>query len=89
MHDISSIIPFCIHLLIAQCGGSYSGTSGTFNSPNYPNNYDSAANCEWYITGPVGHYVTISFSAFNVIGSGDCSTGDYVRIHDGRNVSGM
>ncbi|XP_041458355.1 cubilin-like [Lytechinus variegatus] len=71
----------------AVCGGSYSGTSGSFNSPNYPNNYDSSSNCEWYITGPVGHYVTISFSAFNVIGSGDCATGDYIRIHDGRNGS--
>lgn len=71
----------------ARCGGSWSGTSGGFNSPSYPSNYGSNENCEWYITGPAGHYTTISFKDFNVVGSGDCSSGDYVRIHDGRNSS--
>ncbi|XP_072174323.1 cubilin-like [Diadema setosum] len=71
----------------ATCGGSFSGSSGSFNSPNHPANYAANQNCEWYVTGPIGHYLTLTFSAFGISGTGDCSAGDYVRIHDGRNAS--
>ena len=46
------------------------GSSGSFNSPNYPSNYDASSNCGWYITGPTGHYITITFTNFAVIGDG-------------------
>ncbi|CAH1775425.1 unnamed protein product [Owenia fusiformis] len=67
---------------IATCGGTVSGDSGSIMSPNYPANYDNSANCEWYIQGPTGHYLTLTFEAFNLEASSNCASADYVRIRE-------
>ncbi|MCJ8728547.1 hypothetical protein PDJAM_G00005700 [Pangasius djambal] len=72
---------------IAVCGGTYTGQSGTIKSPGYPvSNYPDNSNCEWYLEGPTGHYLTLSFTAFNLQSSADC-TSDYVEIRE-YNASG-
>ncbi|CAN0379209.1 unnamed protein product [Lampetra fluviatilis] len=40
------------------------GMSGSFNSMNFPGDYDDNANCRWIIRAPDGYAVQISFSAF-------------------------
>ncbi|XP_028815099.1 cubilin [Denticeps clupeoides] len=72
---------------IATCGGRYTGQSGTIHSPGYPDaNYPDAASCEWYLEGPTGHYLTLSYNAFSLQTSTECS-GDFVEIRE-YNASG-
>ncbi|KAI4871253.1 hypothetical protein NFI96_019773 [Prochilodus magdalenae] len=72
---------------IAICGGTYIAQSGTIKSPGYPGtNYPDNSNCEWYLEGPTGHYLTITYTAFNLQSSPDC-TKDYVEIRE-YNASG-
>ncbi|XP_078476033.1 MAM and LDL-receptor class A domain-containing protein 1-like [Lampetra planeri] len=42
----------------------FTGTSGSFNSMNFPGNYDDNANCRWLIRAPEGYAVQFTFSAF-------------------------
>ncbi|XP_063804239.1 embryonic protein UVS.2-like isoform X2 [Pseudophryne corroboree] len=63
----------CAYLLNAQ--------NGTMTSANYPSAYPSNADCVWLIRSPSGQ-ATLSFSAFDVQSSPDC-TSDYIRIYDG------
>lgn len=71
----------------AVCGGTYTGQSGTIKSPGYPDsNYPDESNCEWYLESPTGHYLTLSFTAFNLQSSTGC-TSDYVEIRE-YNASG-
>ncbi|XP_071062991.1 LOW QUALITY PROTEIN: cubilin [Pseudochaenichthys georgianus] len=72
---------------IATCGGTYIGQRGTIKSPGYPAaNYPDSSSCEWYLEGPTGHYLTLSFDLFNVQSSSGC-TADYVEIRE-YNASG-
>lgn len=71
---------------IAQCGGRVSGSSGTIRSPGYPGNYNNNDMCEWIFEGLPGHFLTVSFPAFDLQQTNNCSA-DYVVIHDGRNQS--
>ncbi|XP_064190205.1 cubilin [Anguilla rostrata] len=72
---------------IATCGGTYTGQSGTIHSPGYPDaNYPDGSNCEWYLEGPTGHYLTLAYSALNLQNSADCAS-DYVEIRE-YNASG-
>ncbi len=81
---------FCIHTAI--CGGTYSGSDGGIISPNFPNNYDNNLDCRWYLQGPIGHYMTFTFTSFDVVagsGTNNCTVGgDFLEIYDGRNESG-
>ncbi|CAL8311895.1 unnamed protein product [Merluccius merluccius] len=72
---------------IATCGGTYIGQSGTIKSPGYPGaNYPDGSGCEWYLEGPTGHYLTLSYGALSLQSSPDCSK-DYVEIRE-YNASG-
>ncbi|KAG7279658.1 hypothetical protein CRUP_025761 [Coryphaenoides rupestris] len=72
---------------IATCGGTYIGQSGTIKSPGFPGaNYPDGSACEWYLEGPTGHYLTLTFGALNVQSSPDCSK-DYVEVRE-YNASG-
>ncbi|WAR06690.1 CUBN-like protein, partial [Mya arenaria] len=57
---------------IATCGGRLSGQSGLITSPNYPSNYDNNLECLWTVQGPVGHFLTFTFSAMNLPRSANC-----------------
>lgn len=70
----------------ATCGGTYTGQSVNLKSPGFPANYPDSLTCEWYLEGPTGHYLTISFNNFSLQSTVDCS-GDYVEIRE-YNASG-
>ncbi|KAK3791975.1 hypothetical protein RRG08_035466 [Elysia crispata] len=68
------------------CGSALSGNNGTFQSPNYPNNYPNNVYCEWTIRTDVGTKVQLTFSAFELHNSYYCSSSiDSVTIRDGSN----
>ncbi|KAM6953504.1 cubilin [Aplochiton taeniatus] len=71
---------------IATCGGTYIGQSGTVKSPGYPANYPDSSQCEWYLEGPTGHYLSLTYDAFSLQSSADC-TADYVEVRE-YNASG-
>ena len=73
--------------LTATCGGTYIGQRGTIRSPGFPgSNYPDGSSCEWYLEGPTGHYLTLSYDSFNLQNTPLCSA-DYVEIRD-YNASG-
>lgn len=73
--------------IAATCGGTYIGQSGALHSPGFPgSNYPDSSSCEWYLEGPTGHYLTLTFGNFSLQSSADCSA-DYVEIRD-YNASG-
>lgn len=73
--------------IAATCGGTYIGQSGALHSPGFPgSNYPDSSSCEWYLEGPTGHYLTLSFGSFSLQSSADCSA-DYVEIRE-YNASG-
>ncbi|XP_029134023.2 cubilin [Labrus bergylta] len=72
---------------IATCGGTYIGQRGTVHSPGFPDsNYPDSSNCEWYMEGPTGHYLTLTYESFSLQTTQGC-TADYVEIRD-YNASG-
>ncbi|KAK6490308.1 cubilin [Huso huso] len=67
---------------IATCGGRLIGQSGTLHSPGHPeSSYPDNSHCEWYLQGPTGHYLTISFTALDLQASTGCSN-DYVEVRE-------
>ncbi|KAL8573023.1 hypothetical protein ACOMHN_010453 [Nucella lapillus] len=74
-------VGFRANYQIATCGGRISGSNGTILSPKYPSNYDPNANCSWVISGPTGHYLNLTFNAFNLESSNGCSN-DYVVVRE-------
>uniref|UniRef100_A0A8C4D9G2 Cubilin n=1 Tax=Dicentrarchus labrax TaxID=13489 RepID=A0A8C4D9G2_DICLA len=72
---------------IATCGGTYIGQRGTIHSPGFPeSNYPDSSSCEWYLEGPTGHYLTISYGNISLQTTPECSA-DYVEIRE-YNASG-
>lgn len=59
------------------CGGLVSG-SGLLRSPYHPGVYPHNKDCEWVVTQPEGHVVTLDFLSFDVEG-GSCSY-DFVQV---------
>ena len=69
----------------AQCGQTlFTGSSGTIESPNYPQTYPTNLQCEYFIQLPdESSRVEISFSGFRIAGSyPDCAK-DWVKVYDG------
>ncbi len=57
------------------CGRTYDNQEeGSFNSPGYPDNYDSDINCWWTINAQEGYVVKIDFVALHV-----CLTVNHAR----------
>ncbi|XP_059827436.1 cubilin [Hypanus sabinus] len=71
---------------IVTCGGKISAQSGTLQSPRFPSLYPDNSHCEWFLEGPTGHYLTITFEVFNVENATNC-TKDFVEIRE-HNASG-
>ena len=58
------------------------GQSGTIKSPGFPGtNYPDNSFCEWYLDGPTGHYLTLTYDALNLQSTAGC-TADYVEIRE-------
>ncbi|XP_038590997.1 cubilin-like, partial [Micropterus salmoides] len=71
---------------IATCGGTYIGQRGMIHSPGFPGNYPDSSICEWYLEGPTGHYLTLSYGNFSLQAAPGCSA-DYVEVRE-YNASG-
>lgn len=72
-------------MLSATCGGHIAGANGTLLSPNYPQSYENNTDCEWFIEGPTGHYLQLSFTDLRLdpsLTQENCSASDFVEIRD-------
>eukprot|EP00058_Branchiostoma_floridae_P025445 XP_002610935.1 hypothetical protein BRAFLDRAFT_131152 [Branchiostoma floridae] len=67
---------------LAACGGNLNETYGSI-SPPYNDNQD----CIWTITAPVGHFVELEFTAFDLEDGGSSCSYDYVAVYDGADTS--
>ncbi|KAL5010260.1 hypothetical protein ScPMuIL_012565 [Solemya velum] len=74
---------FKLKYKIATCGGRFVGQRGEIRSPNYPMNYDNNLDCEWYISVPIGHYITIEIQDLGLPSwsSNNC-TNDFLEIRE-------
>ncbi|XP_074652971.1 cubilin-like [Tubulanus polymorphus] len=68
------------------CGGLVRASRGVISSPNYPNNYPVNTDCEWFVEGLTGHYLTLSFVSLKMNSKANC-TGDYLEVRE-RNATG-
>ena len=59
-----------------------SSSGGTLRSPSYPFDYPNNMMCTWRITAPSGSMIILTFNYFR-LGSGPCSTHDYLEVRDG------
>ena len=57
-------------------------TSGSIQSPNFPNYYPHKKRCVWTITVPAGNFITVRFPTFDVEPSTNCVY-DYVAFING------
>ena len=71
---------YSIHF--AECGGTFTNLTGTIMTPDFPNNYPANVDCEWIITVPITHSLTLSFETFNIEQSAKCSY-DSLEIWEG------
>ena len=60
---------------------------GSFQSPNYPNQYPNGATCEWLMEIPYDiiaqkPFITLEFKNFNVVMESHCNN-DKVLVYDG------
>ncbi|XP_055621202.1 tolloid-like protein 1 [Toxorhynchites rutilus septentrionalis] len=51
------------------CGGSLSQPNGTILSPSFPNEYPIMKKCQWEITAPAQHKITLNFTHFELEGN--------------------
>ncbi|CAM9270170.1 unnamed protein product, partial [Lampetra planeri] len=78
---------FKAKISIASCGGTYIGQTGTIHSPGFPgSNYPDSSNCQWFLEGPTGHYLTLRYLSFSLDDTPGC-TGDYLEVRE-YNASG-
>ncbi|XP_074049030.1 cubilin [Macrotis lagotis] len=85
--DSPTHVGFKIKYSIALCGGMVSGQNGVIESPQFPEHpYSDNLLCEWYLQGPLGHYLTLQFEVLNLQNSSGCEK-DFVEIREG-NASG-
>ncbi|XP_017012897.2 cubilin homolog [Drosophila takahashii] len=65
-----------------NCGGHIHASSGELTSPDYPANYSSGLDCDWHLTGTLGHLLEIQLENFALEESSNCSA-DYLEIRNG------
>ena len=73
---------FIKYLLSTGCGGSFTGESGNFTSPGYPNKYAENLRCLWNITVDEKSRIHFDF-IFVEIEAGDGCLYDYLLFRDG------
>ncbi|TSR87285.1 Amyloid-like protein 2 [Bagarius yarrelli] len=65
------------------CGGTLTGITGNFTSPNYPKYYPPLTRCEWKIQVPSNMHVKLTFSKFLMTtGSPGFCSNDYVQVNN-------
>uniref|UniRef100_A0ACB8FV66 Uncharacterized protein n=1 Tax=Sphaerodactylus townsendi TaxID=933632 RepID=A0ACB8FV66_9SAUR len=66
----------------APCGGTLTGQNGFIKSLGFPDlHYQDNLQCEWFLHGPMGHYLSISFEALDIQNSTECAN-DYLEIRE-------
>ncbi len=65
------------------CGGDLSTATGSFTSPNYPQQYAHSRVCEWRITVASGQAVTLAFDDFELEGNTQSCSYDYIEVFNG------
>lgn len=66
----------------AVCGGTLTGQNGVIESVGFPDlHYPDNLLCEWFLRGPVGHFLTIRFEALDIQNSSECEY-DYLEIRE-------
>ncbi|NXY67496.1 CUBN protein, partial [Glareola pratincola] len=65
----------------SSCGGTFHMERGAFNSPGYPEQYPLNTECVWRILSSPGNRLQLSFIAFQVENSSNC-TKDYLEIRE-------
>ena len=76
------ILFWFLYKLVSECGGTFTNHSGVIESPNFPKNYPVNFDCEWIITVPHTHALTLTFEEFNIEQGSKCKY-DYVEVRDG------
>ncbi|XP_075408563.1 cubilin [Tenrec ecaudatus] len=71
----------------SACGGTFSMTEATFNSPGYPDAYPPHVECVWNIVSSPGNQLQLSFTTFQLEDSQDCSR-DFVEMREA-NATGL
>ncbi|KAM7237074.1 hypothetical protein CapIbe_011318 [Capra ibex] len=66
----------------SACGGIFHMAEGIFNSPGYPEVYPANVECVWNVVSSPGNQLQLSFIAFQLEESQDCSR-DFVEIREG------
>jgi len=68
----------------AECGRTFQENSGSFGSPNHPNNSPSGdgERCEWRITATHGERIVLNITSLDIFKSDYCRS-DYLEIRDG------
>nr|XP_033956096.1 deleted in malignant brain tumors 1 protein [Pseudochaenichthys georgianus] len=67
----------------SPCGGSLYG-SGSFSSPNHPNNYHNNAYCVWQLRAAPDQRIFLSFAYLQLE---NCCGCDYINVYDGPSVN--
>lgn len=65
--------------MIIGCGADMTNPTGSFVSPNYPNQYSHNAECFWTITISQGSRIHLTFVDFNFEQHASCQY-DYVEV---------
>ena len=80
------------HSCTVSCGGTLTGSSGSFQTPGWPNGYPQENfQCEWIINLPnsdASIEFTIDDSAYGIKGRASCPT-DYIQFFDGTGSSAV
>lgn len=63
-----------------MCGGTLQVPEGYIASPNYPNNYPPAQNCEWVLRVGIGRTIRLEFSELKITNSTPTCGGDYLVV---------
>ncbi|OWK03088.1 CUBN [Cervus elaphus hippelaphus] len=66
----------------SACGGIFHMAEGIFNSPGYPEVYPANVECVWNVVSSPGNQLQLSFIAFQLEESQDCSR-DFVEVREG------
>ncbi|XP_048584910.1 tolloid-like protein 1 [Nematostella vectensis] len=69
-------------LRVGSSSENLTAPSGSLSSPNYPDHYGGNTDFTWKITAPQGHHVKLTFTAFRLEPSDNCSRYDYVLVRD-------
>uniref|UniRef100_A0A665V841 Cubilin n=1 Tax=Echeneis naucrates TaxID=173247 RepID=A0A665V841_ECHNA len=68
------------------CGGVIHADTGTFKSPNYPQNFPANVECSWQVIAHEGNHLEISYNSnFQIPDSTGSCQSSYVKVWSGRN----